>query len=77
MSIKRILDKPIPEDEKRDRKIVNTNLITHDRISLLADTFNINKTQIIHNIVQEFVRDNEKEIKEYFELKRKELDAIF
>ena len=77
MSIKRILDKPIPEDEKRDRKIVNTNLITHDRISLLADTFNINKTQIIHNIVQEFVRYNEKEIKEYFELKRKELDAIF
>lgn len=77
MSLKRILSKQIPESEKRDRKILNTNSITHDRISILADIFNVNKTQVVHNIVQEFIQNNEAEIKDQIEIKQNQLGSIF
>ena len=77
MSLKRILSKQVPESEKRDRKIVNTNSTTHDRISILADIFNVNKTQVVHNIVQEFIQNNEAEIKEQIEIKQNQLGSIF
>ncbi|MCM5664272.1 hypothetical protein [Galbibacter mesophilus] len=77
MSIKRILGKPVPEKEKRDRKLINSNLVTHERISMLADVFDVNKTQIVHNIVQEFLRNYETEIKEQIDIKRNQLDNIF
>ncbi len=77
MSLKRILSKQVPESEKRDRKILNTNSITHDRVSILADIFNVNKTQVVHNIVQEFIQNNEAEIKDQIEIKQNQLGSIF
>lgn len=76
MSLKRIINKPIPENEKREKRILNTNQLTHERVSLLADVFNVSKGQVINNIVLEFVREYEKEIKEYIALKNKQLDSI-
>lgn len=77
MNIKRILEKPVPEKEKRDRQSINSNVVTHERISMLAEIFDVNKTQIVHNIVQEFLRNNETEIKEQISIRRNELDNIF
>lgn len=77
MKAKRILRKSIPEEEKQGKKLVNAFSVTHKRISMLAEIFEVNNTQILHNIVQEFIRNNETEIKEQIDIKRNQLDNIF
>ena len=77
MSVKKIINSPIPENEKQAKKLINTSEITHARVSLLADIFGVSRNQAISNVLSNFFKENEIEIKERIAIKRSQLDNIF
>ena len=77
MSLKKTICKKSPNITRSKNKILNTNEATHSRVSLLADLFDVNKSQVLNNIVHTFFIENEEEIKDRIAIKRNQLDQMF
>ncbi|MCL5246535.1 hypothetical protein M4I21_11985 [Cellulophaga sp. 20_2_10] len=77
MSIKKTITAPITNNEKQGKKVVNISDATHARISLIADLFDVTRSQVISNIVLSFFKENEDEIKERMTIRKDQLDKMF
>lgn len=77
MSLKKILKTPISKEEKLSKKSLYTSERIHSRISMLAEIYGCTKSEILTNIIDDFFRNNEEEIKEGIIIRRNMIDNMF
>lgn len=77
MSLKKIINSPIPSNEKGNYKNFNATPRCHERINLLAELCETSNVQVLDNIIKAFFKDHEDEIKRLIVLRKSKLDELF
>jgi len=77
MSLKKIITEASKERSNKKFKNLRTQETTHKRIALLSELFNVTNTQVLENIVSDFFKIHEVEIKDRIVIRQDKLKDIF